>query len=129
MHRAAAARRPAPASRAAAISPGVSRGTSNAGCVAAHARSTSALQQELQVDQAALALLEVEARRIAAIQFGAHAPAHRDHVGAQRRGIARARQRFAAHALEIGAAAHASPATQRARTSAWCSQVHARSRW
>jgi hypothetical protein len=35
------------------------------------------LQQEFQVDQPAVALLEVEQRGIAAVQFGAHAPAHR----------------------------------------------------
>ena len=87
------------------------------------------LQQELQVDQPALALLQVEARRVAAIEFGAHAPAHRHDVVAQ---LARHRARApASRARTRSNASHsaASPATQRARTSAWCSQVQARSRW
>ena len=101
-HRVAVPRRPAAASRTASISPGVLRGTSNAGCACACAQHQR-LQQEFQVDQAALALLEVEGRRIAAIQFGAHAPAHRHHVLAQRGASRRARQRLRAHALEIRA--------------------------
>ncbi len=60
------------------------------------------LQQELQVHQPAFALLEVEQRRIAAIQLGAHAPAHRRHVRAQRRLRARTRQHLRAQRLEIG---------------------------
>ena len=93
--------------RACAPSPSISSGRvarlpASRWCCAECA-STSVLQQELQVDQPALALLEVERGRIAAIEFGAHAPAHRHHVVAQRGGIARARQRLRAHALEVGA--------------------------
>ena len=58
------------------------------------------LQQEFQVDQAARALLQVEARRIAAVQFRAHAQAHAVHVLAQFFRIARLGQCLLAHAIE-----------------------------
>jgi hypothetical protein len=90
-----------------------------------HAR----LQQELQVDQPALALLEVEARGVAAVELGAHAPAHRHHVGANRRRDPARDQRVATQRGE-GLAQVVVAGQRPARAPSACrSQVQARSCW
>src|SRR3546814_16419483 len=45
------------------------------------------LQCELQVHQPTLALLEVEAGSVAAVELGSHAPAHRVHVRSEERRV------------------------------------------
>ena len=75
------------------------------------------LQQELQVDQATRALLQVEACDVAAIELGAHAGPHLHHLVAQHAALARTRQRRRADVLERlqqrGVAGHAARAHQR----------------
>jgi hypothetical protein len=75
-----------------------------------------------------VALLEVEARRVAAVQLGAHAPPHRrPRRRAPSSGDCGKASTCARNRSKASIKATSSPATQRARTSAWCSQVHARS--
>ncbi len=81
------------------------------------AEQHAGLHQEFQVDQAAGALLEIETRRIAAVQLGTHARTHLAHFLAQRCGLARACQGLRAHLLELlqqrRIAGHAAGAHQR----------------
>lgn len=60
------------------------------------------LQQEFQIDQATRALLEVESRGIAAIQFGAHLQAHLADFLDQLERIARLGQGLRADRIEFG---------------------------
>ena len=116
-----------PASRSAAISTGVARGVSSDGCPAACAQHQE-LQQEFQVDQAALALLEVERARASLRSSSARmrrriadhvrraAPRHRARAPASARApsrsprTARRRRRRSARAPAPGA-----PRSRRAR--------------
>ncbi len=75
----------------ASINDGVSRGCSSAGCCTT--RQHAGLQ--LQVHHATGTLLQVQSRS-AAVQFGAHASTHLQHIGIQRGRIAFAAQRLCA---------------------------------
>jgi len=65
-------------------------------------RQHAGLQHELQVHQTACALLQVQPRRVTAVQLGPHARAHLQHVTEQRVLVAHAAQGAAAYLLEIG---------------------------
>ncbi len=66
------------------------------------ARQHAGLQQELQVHYAAGTLLQVQSCGIAAVQFGAHAAAHLQHVRIQHTRVALTPQRLCTHLLEVG---------------------------
>ncbi len=70
--------------------------------VRAGAVEHAGLQQELQIDDPTRALLEVEPRRVAAVQLGTHARAHLQHVGVEHGVVARACEGIGAHPLEVG---------------------------
>ena len=60
------------------------------------------LQQEFQIHQTAFALLEVEHRGIAAVEFCTHPGTHQTHIFGKFSGIAGLRQHVIANLLEIG---------------------------